>query len=248
MSTEEPRTAVESLDDEPAGDGFVPRGGRMPRRPGGRSHVVFVRLSDRELAAVEARAAAAGISKQRLLVEAATLRRAVPSQRHTVLMMVLYSAQLGSARSGEQPEPAAAVANATGQVWRATKLRPGRSGTAWTRWPGNSGARDRRRARVDRQGQCWGRRGRPGEAPVRQGDAGQHTAQRVLVAVGDNVFVALGETLPRREVVLLAQQLAATKVLFGVEVTDGHVWHLSLTNADGDRALSDEEWARVARR
>ena len=76
------------------------------------------------------------------------------------------------------------------------------------------------------------------------GDAGQHTGQRV-VGSGDNVVVTLGEPLPRREVLFLGRQLDATKVLFGTMVTGGHIWHLSLTNDAGDRALTDDEWGAV---
>jgi hypothetical protein len=77
--------------------------------------MLLVRLSDRELGTVEARAGAAGISRQRLLVEAATRGEATPSERQT-LYTVLYSLQriaLGAANNLNQ---LARVANTTGQV------------------------------------------------------------------------------------------------------------------------------------
>jgi len=76
------------------------------------------------------------------------------------------------------------------------------------------------------------------------GRADEHTAQRVIAA-GDTVDVEVGTTLSAGEVRDLGAQLDAMKALFGTEVKGGHIWHLSLSNPAGDRALSDTEWAGV---
>lgn len=78
------------------------------------------------------------------------------------------------------------------------------------------------------------------------GRADEHVDQRV-VAVGQGMDVRHGAVLSAEEIADLAGQLDAPKQLYGVEVDGGHIWHLSLTNPAGDRELSDEEWAGVAR-
>ena len=78
------------------------------------------------------------------------------------------------------------------------------------------------------------------------GKADEHTDQRV-VGAGDGIAVRRGTALSTGEVTDLGQQLEATKALYGVDVEGGHIWHLSLTNPVGDRELSDEQWATVAK-
>ena len=93
-------------------------------------------------------------------------------------------------------------------------------------------------------------RGHSGAGLVRYlfgaGRAEEHTDQHV-VAASENVIVPWGTALSKAAVADLGQQVDSSKVLFGTEVTGGHIWHLSLTNHASDRALSDEEWGRVVR-
>ena len=78
------------------------------------------------------------------------------------------------------------------------------------------------------------------------GRAEEHSDQHV-VATSENVVVPWGTKLSKAAVADLGEQVDASMVLFGTEVTGGHIWHLSLTNHANDRVLSDEEWGRVAR-
>ena len=112
----------------------------------------------------------------------------------------------------------------------------------WKRAWSSSGNDQRR----DRQGHPWHRRGRAGALPLGPGKSDEHTDQRV-VAAGDGMAVRLVVPLGGAEVLDLGQQLEANKLLYSVEVEGGHVWHLSLSNPVGDRELSDEEWAAVAK-
>lgn len=107
----------------PAGSA-VPPGGRLRRSLGGRRYVVKVRLSARELAALEARAGQAGVSKQRFLVELATRGKWAPAERHG-LYRVLYSMQVLTSGVANNLNQLARVANTTGQVL------PGYEATAW---------------------------------------------------------------------------------------------------------------------
>jgi hypothetical protein len=67
--------------------------GRQRRLPGGRPHVVKVRLSDQQKAQISARAKASGTSVPRLLAEAATAGAAPTATGHDEV-----SAQLLTAR------------------------------------------------------------------------------------------------------------------------------------------------------
>jgi hypothetical protein len=77
------------------------------------------------------------------------------------------------------------------------------------------------------------------------GKANEHTDQRVVA--GEGIEVRHGTSLSDVDVSDLGGQVEATKQLYGVEVADGHMWHLSLSNPAGDRELSDTEWAAVAK-
>lgn len=100
-------TQVERLD--------VPPGGRRRRQEGGRGRVVKLRLSDDEFAAVAARAQAAGVSAQRLLLEAALADGTTPAERRAVRTK-LASAQRQLVGLGTNVNQLARVANSTGRV------------------------------------------------------------------------------------------------------------------------------------
>jgi hypothetical protein len=78
------------------------------------------------------------------------------------------------------------------------------------------------------------------------GRADEHVGQRAI-AVGEGMDALLGVTLSDEEAADLTSQLEAPKALYNVDVDGGHIWHVSLTNPAGDRELSDQEWAQVAR-
>ena len=88
---------------------------RLRRQPGGRGHVVFVRLSDREAAVIKARAERAGVSVPRFLVESAVTQRQTLSERHA-LYRALLAARRTVAGLANNINQMARVANATGQV------------------------------------------------------------------------------------------------------------------------------------
>jgi len=78
-----------------------------------------------------------------------------------------------------------------------------------------------------------------------QGRENEHEDQRVIAA-GTGVEVDLGRPLDRGEVLELGHQLDDPATMFGVDVPGGNIWHLSLTNPEGDRHLDDAEWSRIA--
>lgn len=98
-----------------AGAAVVPTGGRLRRHSGGRQHVVFVRLTGRELGVIEACAAAAGVSKQRFMVESATHGKWAPAERHE-FYKVLNRVRNVTYAAGNNLNQIARVANTTGQV------------------------------------------------------------------------------------------------------------------------------------
>jgi len=77
------------------------------------------------------------------------------------------------------------------------------------------------------------------------GKENEHQDQRVIAA-SDGLEVDHGRALNREEMLDLGHQLDAPHAMFGTEVADGHIWHLSLTNPAGDRTLSDQEWSKIA--
>jgi hypothetical protein len=78
-----------------------------------------------------------------------------------------------------------------------------------------------------------------------EGKENEHQDQRVIAA-SEGLEVDQGRALSRDEVLDLGHQLDAPQAVFGTEVKDGHIWHLSLTNPAGDRSLSDAEWSKIA--
>lgn len=74
----------------------------------------------------------------------------------------------------------------------------------------------------------------------------EHTEQRVIAAsVG--IEVPLGRELSASEARDLVLQLNTPMALYGREIRRGHVWHLSMSNRDDDRPLSEEQWAEAVR-
>lgn len=91
-------------------------GARQRRLPGGRRHGIYVRLSDQELQTLEDRAAAAGVSVPRLLVEAALAGDAQTASERRALVVELLGARRLTAAVGNNLNQLTRVANATGEV------------------------------------------------------------------------------------------------------------------------------------
>ncbi|MFB4320702.1 plasmid mobilization relaxosome protein MobC [Actinomadura sp. 21ATH] len=99
---------------------------RLERAPGGRPHTVTVRLTDAEYDTVTARAEALGISRQRLLVEAATARQvggatdtgelALTVSERRALIAELLAVRRMVAALGTNVNQLARTANATGRL------------------------------------------------------------------------------------------------------------------------------------
>lgn len=89
---------------------------RLKRETLGRQHVVKVRLNDDEERALTLRAAAAGVSRQRFLLEAALLaeRRTVPERRATAAEFQALARTLRGI--GSNLNQLTMVANASGHV------------------------------------------------------------------------------------------------------------------------------------
>jgi len=102
--------AETEVDSEAAGEPDGSSTGRVPQRPGGR-----LRRLAGELGLLEARAAAAGVSKQRFMVELATKGNWAPAERHA-LYRVLYAVQGLTSGVANNLNQLARVANTTGQV------------------------------------------------------------------------------------------------------------------------------------
>lgn len=89
---------------------------RLTRTPGGRRHVVKVLLTDEELLALEARAAVGGVSRQRLMIEAAlTGDHATASERRALIAEFTGALRL-LGRVGNNVNQLAKVANASGEM------------------------------------------------------------------------------------------------------------------------------------
>jgi hypothetical protein len=81
------------------------------------------------------------------------------------------------------------------------------------------------------------------------GKANEHTDQRVItsgLALGGDVL-ACG-TLSGQAIVELGSDLDAANDLARANPAGGHIWHLSLSLPAGDRPLTDDQWAEVARK
>jgi hypothetical protein len=76
----------------------------------------------------------------------------------------------------------------------------------------------------------------------------EHTDQHVIAAAPTLAYlVPDGHRPDPDEVRELGGALDDYRVALGVEVPGGHVWHCAISLPAGDRALSDREWAQVAR-
>jgi hypothetical protein len=96
---------------------------RLRRTDGGRRRVITVRVTDAEYDAITARAAVLGISRQRLMVEAATAPRpaggplyGVPASERNALTIELLGVRRLVAGLANNINQIARVANATGAV------------------------------------------------------------------------------------------------------------------------------------
>jgi hypothetical protein len=81
------------------------------------------------------------------------------------------------------------------------------------------------------------------------GKANEHTDQRVItsgLALGGDVL-ACG-ALSSQAIVELGSDLDAANDLSRANPAGGHIWHLSLSLPAGDRPLTDDQWAEVARK
>jgi|SRR5579884_2911363 len=86
------------------------------RKEGGRRHPVKVLLSDQEYLEIGARAAAAGVSRQKLMVEAVLRSDGMTHAERRALYRELLGARNLIAALGNNINQLARVANATGQV------------------------------------------------------------------------------------------------------------------------------------
>jgi uncharacterized protein (DUF1778 family) len=109
--------AVSGQTGDQAGNEAEPNGKlrRLKRQPGGRTKVVWVRLSDREATVIKARAERAGVSVPRFLVESAVTGEQTVSERHA-LYRTLLATRRTVAGLANNVNQLARVANATGRV------------------------------------------------------------------------------------------------------------------------------------
>jgi len=81
------------------------------------------------------------------------------------------------------------------------------------------------------------------------GKANEHTDQRVItsgLALGGDVLAA--GALSSQAIVELGSDLDAANDLSRANPAGGHIWHLSLSLPAGNRPLTDDQWAEVARK
>jgi hypothetical protein len=81
------------------------------------------------------------------------------------------------------------------------------------------------------------------------GKANEHTDQRVItsgLALGGDVLAS--RALSSQAIVELGSDLDAANDLSRSDPAGGHIWHLSLSLPAGDRPLTDDQWAEVARK
>jgi hypothetical protein len=92
------------------------RTSRQPRQPGGRKNVVKVLLSDQERERLAGRARVAGVSVQRLLVEAALAGDAQTATERRGLIAEFAGARRLVAQVSNNVNQLARAANATGEI------------------------------------------------------------------------------------------------------------------------------------
>ena len=105
----------------------------------------------------------------------------------------------------------------------------------------------------DREGDARDRRRRVAALPYGPGKANEHTDPHLVASwqgdgrpVLDPLEPTAGPVQGRRDVAALAGRLSLPLQLVPDGV-DRHVWQCSMRTADGDRRLTDAEWATVAR-
>jgi hypothetical protein len=77
------------------------------------------------------------------------------------------------------------------------------------------------------------------------GRANEHTDQRVI-ATGISLWAEEGRMLTPREIADLGAALDSANDSYGKNPAGGHIWHVSLSLAAGERLMTDEEWAEIA--
>lgn len=94
-----------------------PRGqGRLRRQPGGRGQVIYLRCTEAEYLAVARKAAEAGVSPQRFLLETALDPRRIGVAERRGLVASFLAARRTLAGLATNVNQLAKVANATGEV------------------------------------------------------------------------------------------------------------------------------------
>jgi hypothetical protein len=77
------------------------------------------------------------------------------------------------------------------------------------------------------------------------GRANEHTDQRVI-ATGISLWAEEGRMLTKDEIADLGAALDSANDAYGKNPAGGHIWHVSLSLAAGERLMSDGEWAEIA--
>jgi hypothetical protein len=77
------------------------------------------------------------------------------------------------------------------------------------------------------------------------GRANEHTDQRVI-ATGISLWAEEGRMLTKDEIADLGAALDAANDAYGKNPAGGHIWHVSLSLAAGERLMTDGEWAEIA--
>src|ERR1035437_5252691 len=91
--------------------------------------------------------------------------------------------------------------------------------------------------------------------------AGRALTSQAIVELGSDLDAAMnslgralggevlaGRALTSQAIVELGSDLDAANDLSGADPAGGHIWHLSLSLPAGDRTLTDDQWAEVARK
>ena len=77
------------------------------------------------------------------------------------------------------------------------------------------------------------------------GKANEHTDQRVI-ASGVSLWAEEGRMLTAREIADLGASLDSSNDAYGKNPSGGHIWHVSLSLAAGERVMTDQQWAEIA--
>jgi hypothetical protein len=77
------------------------------------------------------------------------------------------------------------------------------------------------------------------------GRANEHSDRRVI-ATGISLWAEEGRMLTKGEIADLGAALDSANDAYGKNPAGGHIWHVSLSLAAGERLMSDDEWAEIA--